>query len=155
MAVPAHLDFATEGPPGSPGLIVEAKRIRRSAPEWARDWRRNLLRHEPEGLTDVILALVTLERVFVWPTGADPDALPSFVFDTLEHLGAYFRRVKAAPGSMSPRGFEELVSWWLEDLTDPQRVARLPEHQRGELERSGMLAALQGAQVVEGSLARW
>ncbi|HEY8379610.1 MAG TPA: hypothetical protein VIK91_24125, partial [Nannocystis sp.] len=65
MAVPAHLDFATEGPPGSPGLIVEAKRIRRSAPEWARDWRRNLLRHEPEGLTDVILALVTLERVFV------------------------------------------------------------------------------------------
>lgn len=155
MSAAARLDFATHGPPGAPGLLVEVKRLSRSDPGWATEWRRNLFEYQPQGLADVILALVTLDRIFVWEIGAAPDAPPTFVLDTGSHLKKYFDRVKESAATLTPRGFEYIVSWWLEDLTDPQRDGELPVDHRIELERSGLLAALRGAQVVEKAAAPW
>jgi hypothetical protein len=155
MSVPARLDFATYSPRGAPSLLVEAKRLPRSDPAWATEWRRNLFEYQPQELTDAILALVTLERIFVWPVGAASDAPPTFVFDTGSHLGKYFERVKESSESLTPQGFEYIVSWWLEDLSDPQRDAELSASHRIELERSGLLAALRGAAFVEGAAASW
>lgn len=155
MSVPARLDFATYGPTGAPGLLVEAKRVERAEPEWATEWRRNLFEYQPQGLADVLLALVTLERIFVWPGGADPAAAPSFVLETMKHLRPYFERVGLVPASISPRQFERVVSRWLEDLTNPHRVHQLPEALRHELEQTGLLSALQDARLVAGSSATW
>lgn len=155
MALPARLDFATHGPPGAPGLLVEVKRLSRSDPKWAMEWRRNTFEYQPAGLAEVILALVTLDRIFVWEVGAPPDALPAFVFDTRSHLRKYFERVKVSPETLTPRAFESIVSWWLEDLADPLRDHELADDQRRELERSGLLAALRGAQIVKEAPAPW
>ncbi|PCC73106.1 hypothetical protein SAMN02745121_06432 [Nannocystis exedens] len=155
MSVPARLDFATYGRPGTPGLLVEAKRVDQAKPEWAREWRQNLFEYQPQGLEDVLLALVTLARIFVWPVGAALDAPPSFVLDTMAHLQPYFDRVGLAPASISPRQFERVVSRWLEVLTNPHRVRELSPALRRELQEAGLLAALEDALLVEEGSARW
>jgi hypothetical protein len=133
-----QFDFVATNPSGRPLVVVEAKRLAPTSPDWARQFHRNLLAH---GSFDAEwLLIVTPDRAYAFRE-RDPEASPDVVVDMRSRLKPYFKRLDATPDSISSSTFDHVVAWWLEDLA----MGRLEDL---ELRPSGLGSQLEGATIV-------
>lgn len=131
-------DFVGYDGSGRPRVTVEAKSRTGTSPEWAAEFRQNLIEHmAPPG---DIFAIVTPDRIYTWEAGASSDALPT-VTDATPILSPYFERAKVDPERIRFMAFELLVAWWLDDLAR----AGSPAADRGP---ARLAEALAGGRIV-------
>lgn len=138
-----RFDFAAQRDPDRIELLVEVKSSLGKDEAWARDLRV-LLAGRTTALGSTAFLLVTPERFYAWERGAADDAPPTFAGDAEPWLGRYFERVGLPQNrQVDPRIFEEIVGWWLTDIssgvTPPPSDPRLAFLGR----------ALRGARVIE------
>jgi hypothetical protein len=116
-------DFVVEAPDRGIRLVVEAKNTIAPTPEWPLRFLRNLFVHATIPRSEYFL-LALRDHLYLWrrpePDGQRP---PDFVGDTAAILAPYLRGVPNRLETMSERGFELLIHFWLADLiagTEPE-----------------------------------
>ncbi len=97
--------------------IAEVKNKIGTSPEWAAQFRRNLLAHGTYPRAAYFL-IVTPDRVYLWggDTQLTDTADPHYAADIRLMLEPYFQRAGVEPDVISGPAFEFLVSAWLSDL---------------------------------------
>ncbi len=135
-------------------LAVEVKSKRGASPEWAMQFRGNLLSHSFLPDTPYFL-MATPDVFFLWKNAASaaPDALPDYTLDAKEALGSLIDRASLSLETISKQGLEFLIATWLQDLilsdlsteTAPPRLRWLFE--------SGLYDALKNGLVLLGEAA--
>lgn len=134
-------DFAISDSRGNQLVLVEVKNRRGADAKWAALMRRNWLSHglDPQ----VALLLVVPEHVFVWPPGSPSEAPPTHDLDARPLFEPYLSRLRVSAADIGPRAFEQVIHWWLDDLTQQQPLAWTEE-----LRLSGLATSLAGKEVV-------
>jgi hypothetical protein len=134
-----HYDVAAYGRDGNLAVVGEAKVRLSTDREWAVNLRNNIAEGESARARFFILALP--DRLYLWPGDAPSDALPT-VLDAAEVFGPYFKLLGVEPSQIQPPAFENIVSWWLSDLThsDPSKVSY-------ELRKLGFADAIAGGRI--------
>lgn len=137
-------DFATIDSKGKRRFQVEAKLRRgpRINAEWATAIRGNWMLQGEVPAADGLIIVVP-ERLFVWQEVAAGASPPTHDIDARPLLAPYFERLGTTAQQIGPRAFEQLVRWWLEDLTQQRPLAWTDE-----LKRSGLVEALAGQEVL-------
>lgn len=135
-------DFIAYGADGTVRAMVEARRVSGTSAGWASGFRRNAIAHGSEWAT-AVSAVVTRDWLYVWRSGAAPDAAPDHTIDAGPLLAPYLERIGATAGTIEPMAFELLVSWWLEDLA--RGAASGPA---SALDDTGFTRALAGTRLV-------
>jgi hypothetical protein len=137
-------DFVVETPDRGVLLVVEAKNIIAPTPEWPVRFLRNLFVHAAIPRSEYFL-LVLRDHLYLWrrpePDGQEP---PDYEGDTATILAPYLRAIPSRLGTMSGRGFEQLVYAWLADLV----AGAEPEPEAAKLlEDSGLLRSIRNGTI--------
>lgn len=135
-------DFATYDLSGRCRALIEAKLRYGATASWAALTRRNWLSHGHVPPADYLILIVP-DQVFIWPSEAAPDSQPSQCIQAEPLLAPYLGRIGVASGNIGPRAFEQVVHWWLEDLT-----LQRPKVWTEGLRKSGLVELLAGQQVL-------
>jgi hypothetical protein len=147
-AMSIHLDLSVFDSGGQLAAVVEVKAQRWKSPEWAAEFRRNLLAHGWETRPRFFL-IVTLDRIFIWKdAGIDPEIVPpDYIVDAHPVFEPYFEAARLDADQIDPFSFEMIVASWLNNLAlvrDP--AAELPSHEHVFIE-SGFLDAIRRGNV--------
>jgi hypothetical protein len=134
-------DFLVLSPDDRVQLVVEVKNLRGISPEWAADYRRNLLAHSILPDADFFL-LAFSESLFLWDNArGDAEALPHYQAPTRETLGPLLVDVGGE------EGLEAAVSAWLYALTSPSLGEGEAKRRYGWLVDSGLYSRIRGGHV--------
>jgi hypothetical protein len=135
-----HYDVAAYGRDGNLAVVGETKVRLSTNTQWAASLRSNIV-EDDSALRARFFLLALPDRLYLWPGDAPADALPTVV-DAGEVFGPYFKMLGVEPSQIQPAAFENIVSWWLSDLTrtDPAKVSR-------ELRNSGFVDAIAGGRI--------
>lgn len=135
-----YYDVAAYGRDGNLSVIGEAKVRLATDAKWAAEVRRNILEHESQVRARFFMVVVP-DRLYLWHGDASPEATPLEI-DAQETFAPYFKLLGISPAEIQPVTFENVVSWWLSDLThaDPTKVDP-------RLRQSGMLEAIVGGRI--------
>ena len=128
---------------GQLAAVVEVRLGRQPTPQWAAEFRRNILSHGPYPGAPFSL-FVTPEHIYVWKDvpPAPEVVLPDHDIPAGPILAPYFAKTTAAPADI-PRGpFETLVHWWLSDIATWPPAEDDPAY--AELRETGFLEAARG-----------
>jgi hypothetical protein len=133
-------DFAAYDKDGRLSVVVEAKRRLRTDAAWATELRRNIFAHE--AVPQAVFMVVVPDKVYVWNAVAREQDKPIEI-DASSIFAPYFEQTGISPDTIEPQAFEQLVSWWLNDLArmDPVAIDR-------RLRESGIVEALAGSRVL-------
>jgi hypothetical protein len=136
-------DFTAYGSDGRVRATVEARRVSETSSAWAAEFRRNAIDHGRPAWATGVCAVITLDKLYVWESGAGPDAAPDHEIDARPILAPYLARIGATPETIESMAFELLVSWWLEDLSRSASAG-----QPSLLDATGLTRALVGTRLV-------
>jgi len=127
-------------------LIVEVKNKAATSPEWAVEFRRNVLAKYP-GPTPPFFLLATPDRFYFWKkrTGRSRLVQPDFVVEPSRFLKPYYPAGAARANSLSEFALEFVVGNWLRSLT--HNGTRESDGTRW-LSTSGLLQAIHGGRVL-------
>lgn len=142
--MPYTPDLTVYSPDGDVRLLVEVKTRGAQEDDWARQYRRNILAHFPDGGTAYFL-LVLPENVYLWQPDSDPDAEADFVASTRESLGRHYEEVGME--DLGSRALEFLVKSWLSDLIAFERDPDVPPPEPQWLSASGLYETIRGGSV--------
>jgi len=131
---------------GQTVLIVEVKNKAATSPEWAAEFRRNVLA-KYLGPTPPFFLLATPDRFYFWKkrTGRSRLVQPDFVVEPNRFLEPYYPAGAARADSLSGFALEFVVGNWLRSLT--HNGTREGGGARW-LSTSGLLQAIHGGRVV-------
>jgi hypothetical protein len=98
-------------------LGVEVKSKLEATPQWAAQFRRNLLAHGVLPNAPYFL-LACPDQFFLWDRSHNPIEIiePGYVIDVRPLLRPYFNQANIAPERVSGRSLELIVSSWLGDI---------------------------------------
>lgn len=102
---------------GQIAALVEVKKKVGTTPEWAAEFRRNILAHGGFPRAEFFL-IVTPDHIYLWRgAGVEPVVVPpTAVLPAESALAPYLERMRAGIDVMSGSGFAGVVGIWLEDL---------------------------------------
>lgn len=130
---------------GFPVVFIEVKNVLNTSPEWAAQYRYNLMGHGLF-LGAKYVAFVTPDRMYFWDgqEAAPPEAPtpPSYIADARAVLRPYFERTTLSPDRISSPAFEMIVLDWLCDLVHARDEVPL-----SWLSDSGLLDSIKGGRV--------
>lgn len=127
--------------------LVEAKNKWGTTPDWAAQYRRNLVSHGGEDWSAEFFIFATPDRLYVWKEAADADLIPpTYVVNARPIFGPYYESAGRAPETAGGHAFELVVLSWLSDLT---RLTETEAAASGQswLVDSGLLARVQDGWV--------
>jgi hypothetical protein len=136
-------DFAIYDDLGRLSALLMAKRRFGTDASSAQRWHEGVVESiERPAATRVVL--VTPDRIYAWPPGADAAADPDWVLDAAPWFAPYFTRLKIPAAEVHPPIFEWIVGMWLRDVAQGELPDGMDAGSSG-----GLLDALQGGEVVE------
>ncbi len=142
-----RLDYVLFRADGNLAALVEANASQETSPEWAGQFRRNIMEHG--GLPQAeFFAFVTRASIYLWRNAGNAPVmiLPHAVVPTAPLLGPYFERWSSSPETADGLTFEMIVGYWLSDLSDPWHEAGDLALQNG-LGGTGFVEALRGGRI--------
>jgi hypothetical protein len=156
-----HWDLSVENRDGQTILAIEVKAIREISPEWAAQWRRNILAHgiyqHPPYLLMVFphyfylwvqnspkLAVLEPEHL---PDYRLPDyRLPDYIVDADPILQPYFDRANVTAEAVRGQSLELIVMSWLSVIIHTENPDEFDNSLNWVLP-SGLWQALRGAKL--------
>lgn len=142
-----RLDYVLFRADGSLAALVEAKASRDTSPEWAAQFRRNLMDY-PELPPAEFFVFVARDWIYLW-RDAGPEAVlipPHAVIPTAPLLGRYFDRKSYTLETVDGVVFDWTVGDWLSDLCKPWGKAGDLALRHG-LAGTGFVEALRGGRI--------
>jgi hypothetical protein len=139
-------DLAVNDDKGQLVLVVEIKRRLNTSPEWAAQFRRNILAHETFPKIPYFL-MVFPDKFYLWTSNnehLDLD-LPHYIINANSILKPYFERLNMTVEKIAPQSFELMISSWLSEVIYAGR-SPVNDDSQGWLVDSGLYAALIGGQ---------
>ncbi len=142
-----RLDYVLFRADGSLAALVEANTSQGTSPEWAAQFRRNIMEHGNLPPAEFFV-FVTRESLYLWRNaGNAPIAiLPHAVIPTAPLLGRYVERLSTSLETVHGLTFETIVGDWLWDLSDPRDEAGDLAREHG-LAGTGFVEALRGGRI--------
>jgi len=129
-----------------PVLAVEVKRKLDASPQWAAEYRRNLLAHgiAPEA---PYLLMAFPDQLYLWNNNdSDPgETQPTLAIDALPIFGPYYERAGVSADRLSETSLEIIAETWLNTV-----LFREPDHldtSERWLVDSGVYDALVGGKI--------
>ena len=129
-------------------MIFEVKAKHHTTPQWAAEFRRNLLRREEFRPTQYF-AIVTPDQLYLWrePKPETDVVLPDFVVDSRPLFLPYLQKTSVDLDRISRFTFEMLVISWLSDLVYVRRETESLEPGQAWLMDSGFLDATRNGRL--------
>ncbi|HEY2291215.1 MAG TPA: hypothetical protein VGM86_10990 [Thermoanaerobaculia bacterium] len=129
-------------------MIFEVRAKHHTTPQWAAEYRRNLLRREEFRPTQYF-AIVTPDQLYLWrePKPQTDVVLPDFVVDSRPLFLPYLQKTSVDLDRISPFVFELVVISWLSDLVYARREAEGLEPGQAWLMDSGFLDATRDGRL--------
>jgi|1186.fasta_scaffold89360_2 hypothetical protein len=141
-------DITLRNRKGEPLMIFEVRAKHHTTPQWAAEYRRNLLRREEFRPTQYF-AIVTPDQLYLWrePKPQTDVVLPDFVVDSRPLFLPYLQKTSVDLDRISPFVFELVVISWLSDLVYARREAEGLEPGQAWLMDSGFLDATRDGRL--------
>lgn len=134
-------------------LVVEVKRKLNASPQWAAQFRSNILAHGTFANAPYTL-IVFPDKFYLWTDVKSQldrsgliDREPDYTIDARPILQPYFHRAKVTADSISGLNLELIVLGWLSELIYSGKLAETLDNSLEWLIDSGLFAALAGGQV--------
>jgi len=133
---------------GQAVLLAEVKGRAGTSPQWAAQYRRNLLSHGTLPHAPYFL-IATADRLYFWKQNHSDSSeqLPDFTMNAAEEFKPYFERHKQSPNEIGEEALEFVLVSWLNDLqrTIPQRLKHEPALRW--LVESELIDSLEGSRL--------
>jgi hypothetical protein len=135
-------DITLRNQRGEPLMVFEVRAKHHTTPQWAAEFRRNLLAREEFRPTQYF-AIVTPDQLYLWrePKPETEAVLPDFVVDSRPLFLPYLQKTSVDLDRISPYTFELLVIYWLSDLVYARQETEGLEPRQAWLMDSGFLDA--------------
>ena len=134
-------DITLRNQKGEPLMIFEVRAKHHTTPQWAAEFRRNLLRREEFRPTQYF-AIVTPDQLYLWREPKPGTVvLPDFVVDSRPLFLPYLQKTSVDLDRISPFVFELVVISWLSDLVYARRETEDLEPRQAWLLDSGFFDA--------------
>lgn len=141
-----HADVGVFSEAGEPLLVAEVKTNLETSPEWAAQFRRNLLAHGSAPKARFFL-LATPARFFLWKDRSAVVAPPDYEIDSRNLLEPYFASAGISAEKASQTSLQLALGAWLMDfLQNPETPSALRRDAPALLE-SGLFEELRGGRV--------
>lgn len=129
-------------------MVFEVKAKHHTTPQWAAEFRRNLMRREEFRPTQYF-AIVTPDQLYLWrePKPETEVVLPDFVVDSRPLFLPYLQKTSVDLDRISGFAFEMLVISWLSDLVYARRETEGLEPGQAWLMDSGFLDATRNGRL--------
>lgn len=140
-------DFVVYGQDDAIQLVVEARNTRNGSPEWAAEFRRNLLVHGAVPQAPYFL-LASPRYLYLWKDAPMSEAvLPDYQIDAAVVVPLYLQPATLPIDHLSGAGWEFVVAAWLDELVGGQLRDDLPVTVRHWLVESGLYDAVRDGMV--------
>jgi hypothetical protein len=148
----AYWDLSVENRDGQTILAIEVKAICDTSPEWAAQWRRNILAHGIYQHPPYLL-MVFPNVFYLWVQPAikaesnvlAQDRLPDYIIDAHSILQPYFDRANSTAQTIRGQSLEIIVMSWLSVIIHTDQSEDLDDS-LDWLMKSGLWQALRGTQ---------
>lgn len=133
---------------GQLALIAEVKNKRGTSGEWAAKMRRNMYAHGL--LPDTPFFLLALpDRFYLWKNGGEDAEIlePTQQVDPRPFLQPYYEQTGVGADGLTGKGFELIVSSWLNQVLRARSPQDLPDGGRDWLIGSGLFDRLAGGHL--------
>jgi hypothetical protein len=128
--------------------LVEAKNKRGTTPDWAAQYRHNMVSHGEEGSGAEFFILATPDRLYIWQgTAYDPDLIqPTYVVDARPIFGPYYETAGRSPEAAGSNAFRLVVLDWMSGLTRLTEPTAAADGQSWLID-SGLLSRVQDGRI--------
>jgi hypothetical protein len=142
-----RLDYVLFRADGSLAALVEANAGQGTSPEWAAQFRRNIMEHGNLPPAEFFV-FVTRESIYLWRNAgnAPVPVPPHAVIPTAPLLTPYFERFSTSVEEVDGLSLETIVGSWLSDLSGPWGRAGEFALEHG-LAGTGFVEALRGGRI--------
>lgn len=142
-------DLSVDNRYGELILAVEVKQKTDVSPEWATQFRRNILAHGTLPKTPYFL-MVFPNDFFLWNgnNAYIENSQPNYVIDARLVLKHYFEKTNINPNTISSVGLEIIIVSWLGEIIYSEKSPKNLDSSQQWLLQSGLYAALFGGKVV-------
>lgn len=146
---PPRTDLSIYSRDGRLRAAVLISGARKTSPDWAAEYRRNLLTSGPLPPAGFFL-IVTPDRVYLWKdAGSEPAVVPPhYVVDGRPIFAPYLERTSLKLDKINKLTFELLVDSWFTDLIWLRPLEDLARSQRWLVE-SGLLEAIRDGRMID------
>ena len=156
MAITTHpsWDISVSGRDGQLILSVEVKQKSGASPDWAAQFRRNMLAHGIFDRTPYFL-MAFPDKFYLW-MNADTkpdDCMPDYAVDAKPVINPYLERTGLSADSISGQSLELIVSSWLSKLIYSRQSSETFNDTQKWLIESGLYNALAGGELKQVALA--
>lgn len=143
--MPPRPDIAIQSSEGKLQLVVEVKGVAATNPQWAAQYRRNLLTHHFIPPSPYFL-LFAPDSTYLWsPKEGKNSDMPAAQGNTKTILARYLPKQDA---TISSTGLEMAVQSWLLDLTMQQPPQQLEGDEKRLLIDSGLLEKISTGSLI-------
>ena len=136
-------DFLVDSRDGELVLAVEIKRKTNVSPEWASEFRRNILSEGNLPKAPYFL-MVFPDKFYLWSDTNNQDREEPTLIDANPILQPYFERAGLTAENISHQSLELIISSWLGEITHSNSLHRNMENSQQWLFKSGLYDALVG-----------
>jgi hypothetical protein len=128
-------------------LVVEIKQKLNTSPEWAAKFLRNILAHGTFPKAKYFL-LAFPDRFYLWNCDevSVDISMPTYIIDASELLQPYFKRAEVSPKTISGKGFELIIAFWVGEIMHSESSEEIEKSQPWLID-SGLYAALSNGVV--------
>ncbi|MFZ4660987.1 MAG: hypothetical protein ACOYNY_28500 [Caldilineaceae bacterium] len=98
-------------------LSVDIRKSPTASPEWAAEFRKNILAHGVYPITPYFLVALA-DQFFLWKNGdvADPGSKPTYTIDATSIVDPYLKRLNSTADDIDRSTFKLILSAWLGKL---------------------------------------
>jgi hypothetical protein len=138
-------DFSIDNRDGQLVLAVNVKRRINASPDWAAQYRHNILAHGTLPKAPYLL-MVFPDKFYLWtPAQAQLDqSEPTYAIDARPILDPYFQRAGVSAAQISGSSLELIVNAWLGEILYSDQFPETFDSSQQWLVESGLYAALVG-----------
>lgn len=141
----AGWDLSIKDRNGQLVLVVQIKRKINASPDWAADFRRNILAHSIFPTAPYFL-MVFPDRFYLWTdteTHSD-QAKPAYAIDARPILQPYLDRSGLTADQISGQSLEIIIASWLGEIIHSDQPPETVDNSLSWLIESGLYSALAG-----------